>query len=203
MEEDSRIGLCGSKLCFYSAPHLVQAYGGSTYSPFTGRNRHIGLSEPASAREDRAIVERQLGYIVGASMLVSKTFLDEVGPMSEDYFLYFDEIDWATRARGKFLLAYAPGSIVFHKQGNSMGGQWLTRWNAPQESFIVSDFYAIRNQIRFTRRYYPRYLPVVALTVAWRLLKRIVAGKTKRARAVWRGVSSAFSGELLDPGSRN
>jgi len=200
-QEDPRIGICGSKLCFYSAPHVVQAYGGSTYSPLTGRNRHIGALKPVSEREDRDKIEQQLGYIVGASMLVSRRFLDSVGLMNEDYFLYQEEIDWATRAKGKFSQGYAPGSIVFHKQGNSMGGKWLTRWSEPEESFILSDFYGIRNQIRFTRRYYPQYLPMVAVTVAWRLLKRVVAGKRKRVRSVIRGVSSAFSGELLDPAS--
>ena len=202
MEEDPRIGICGSKLCFYSAPHLVQAYGGSTYSPLTARNRHIGISKPASVQEDRASVERQLGYIVGASMLISRDFLDGVGLMSEDYFLYGEEIDWATRAKGTFLQGYAPESLVFHKQGNSMGGQWLTRWSEPEESFIVSDFYSVRNQLRFTRRYYPRYLPVVAVNIAWRLLKRVLAGKRKRAWSVLRGASAAFSGKLLDPAPR-
>jgi GT2 family glycosyltransferase len=201
MEEEPRIGICGSKLCFYSAPHLIQAYGGSTYSPLTGRNSHIGVLESVAAADNRAAVERQLRYIIGASLLVSKNFLASIGLMSEDYFLYYEELDWATRARGKFFQGYAPGSIVFHKQGSSMGGKWLARKNAPEESFIVSDFYSIRNQIRFTRRYYPQYLPIVAITVAWRLIKRVVAGKRKRARVVLRGVSAAFSGERLDPAS--
>jgi GT2 family glycosyltransferase len=197
IEEDSRIGICGSKLCFYSAPHLIQAYGGSTYSPLTGRNRHIGEFKPVSTVEDKAQVERQLGYVVGASLLISRRFLDCIGLMSEDYFLYYEELDWATRAKGKFLQGYAPGSIVFHKQGDSVGGKALMRNGQPEEGFIVSDFYSIRNQIRFTRRYYPQYLPVVASTVAWRLLKRIVAGKRKRVRSVIQGVVSAFSGKLL------
>lgn len=201
VEKDPGIGICGSKLCFYSAPHLVQAYGGATYSPVTGRNRHIGALKPASEREDRTKIEKQLQYIIGASMLVSKRFLNSVGLMNEEYFLYFDEIDWATRAQGKFSQAYAPTSIVFHKQGNSMGGKWLTRWSEPEENFILSDFYGVRNQIRFTRRYYPQYLPLVTVNIAWRLLKRIIAGKKKRVRSVIQGVSSAFSGKLLDPTS--
>jgi GT2 family glycosyltransferase len=193
MEEDTQIGICGSKLCFYSAPRLVQAYGGAAYSPVTGRNRHLGEFESASVAEDRAEVEDQMGYVVGASQFVSRCFLSSIGFMSEDYFLYYEELDWATRARGKFRLGYAPGSIVYHKQGSSMGGKSLGRKAKPEESFVVSDFYGIRNQIRFTRRFYPQYLPAVAITVAWRLLKRIAAGKRKRAWSVIQGVFSAFS----------
>jgi GT2 family glycosyltransferase len=194
MEEDSRIGICGSKLCFYSAPLLVQAYGGAAYSPLTGRNRHLGEFEEVNVEEDRTAVEGQLGYVVGASMLVSRRFLSSIGFMNEDYFLYYEELDWATRAKGKFLLGYAPRSVVYHKQGSSIGGKSLGRKAKPEENFVVSDFYGIRNQIRFTRRYYPQYLPAVAITVAWRLLKRIAAGKRKRAWSVIQGVFSAFSG---------
>ena len=196
VEEDPRIGICGSRLRFYSAPHLIQAYGGSTYSPRTGRNRHIGEFRLASETEDRAEVERQIGYVVGASLFISRRFLSCIGLMSEDYFLYCEELDWAERAKGKFLQGYAPGSIVFHKQGSSAGGKALNRRSEPEENFIVSDFYSVRNQIRFTRRYYPQYLFLVVGTVAWRLLKRIAAVKTKRVRSVVRGVLSAFSGDL-------
>jgi hypothetical protein len=199
MEEDRQLGICGSRLCFYSAPNLIQAYGGATYNPLTGRNHHIGEFKPATAAENRTEVERRLGYVVGASMLISRRFLSAVGLLNEDYFLYYEEIDWATRAKGKFTQAYAPASIVFHKQGNSMGGKSLGREKMPEESFILSDFYSVRNQIRFTRRYYPQYLPIVALTVAWRLMKRVLAGKRRRVRSVVKGVLSAFSGELFDP----
>jgi GT2 family glycosyltransferase len=195
MEEDPRIGICGSKLCFYAAPLLVQAYGGASYSPLTGRNRHLGEFELVSAPESRIAVEDQLGYIVGASLLVSRRFLSSIGFMNEDYFLYYEELDWAARARGKFLLGYAPESIVYHKQGSSIGGKSLRRKAQPEESFVMSDFYSIRNQILYTRRYYPQYLPTVGVTVAWRLLKRIAAGKRKRAWAVIRGVYSALSGK--------
>lgn len=41
--------------------------------------------------------------------------------MSEDYFLCFEELDWATRAKGLYSLAYAPNSIVYHKEGASIG----------------------------------------------------------------------------------
>ena len=46
-------------------------------------------------------------YVSGASMLASRAFLENVGLMEESYFLYFEELDWALRARGKFDLAYA------------------------------------------------------------------------------------------------
>lgn len=167
----------------------------------TGRNGYIGELKPVCAAEDRGAIQGRFGYVVGASLSVSRRFLSAIGLMSEDYFLYYEELYWATRAMGKFSQGYAPGSIAFHKQGRSIGGKSLGRDAEREESHLVSDFYSMRNQIRFTRRYYPRYLPIVAITVASRLLKRIVAGKGKRVRFVIRGLCSAFSGKLLDPAS--
>jgi GT2 family glycosyltransferase len=41
--------------------------------------------------------------------------------MEESYFLYFEEHDWAARAKGKFDLGYANNSIIYHKEGRSIG----------------------------------------------------------------------------------
>jgi GT2 family glycosyltransferase len=54
-----------------------------------------------------------MDYVVGASMLVSAKFITKVGLMAEDYFLYFEEIDWAFGRGVEFSLAFAPRSYVF------------------------------------------------------------------------------------------
>src|SRR5260370_5037802 len=58
VEEEPRIGICGSRLCFYSAPQLIQAYGGSTDSPRTRRNRHNVEFIPGNEVKDRGPVIR-------------------------------------------------------------------------------------------------------------------------------------------------
>ena len=42
--------------------------------------------------------------------------------MCEDYFHYYEDIDWSTRAKINFRLGYAPESVVYHKEGGSSGG---------------------------------------------------------------------------------
>jgi len=36
--------------------------------------------------------ENKIEYVIGASMLVSKDFIKDIGFMCEDYFLYFEEL---------------------------------------------------------------------------------------------------------------
>ncbi len=79
--------------------------------------------DPAGGGEAVAdTVEPHLDYLSGASMLVGRRFLDRVGPMREDYFLYCEEIEWCQRARQAGLaLGFAPDARVRHAGGTTTG----------------------------------------------------------------------------------
>jgi len=99
--------------------------------------------------------------------------------MNEDYFLYFEEIDWATRSEGNYSLLYAQDSIVFHKEGSSIGSS-----NDPLQKSCLSDYYSLRNRLRFTRRYYPLLLPATYIGLLIALLNRIRRGQIDRAAMI-------------------
>jgi len=122
-----------------------------------------------------------MNYVEGASMLVSRQFLDEVGLLCEDYFLYFEEADWAIRAKGRFSLGYAPLSIVYHKVGGSIGTS-----SNPATMSYTSDYFNIHNRLQFTRRFYLAALPTVWLVIVGSLLLRLCLGKWDRAMMIFR-----------------
>jgi GT2 family glycosyltransferase len=126
-----------------------------------------------------------MNYVEGASMLVSRQFLIEVGLLCEDYFLYFEEADWAIRAEGRFRPGYAPKSIVYHKVGGSIGTS-----SNPASKSITCDYFNIRNRLLFTRRFYPAALPTVWLVIVGALLLRLFLGKWDRAKMILRLLSS-------------
>ena len=104
-------------------------------------------------------------------MMSSRRFLAEVGLMAEDYFVFYEEIDWAIRARrGGFRLGYASRAIVYHKEGASIGSGTGERRSA------FAEYFGMRNKLRFTWRFYPWALPSVWLLswaqVARRLMQR-------------------------------
>jgi GT2 family glycosyltransferase len=121
-----------------------------------------------------------MNYVEGASLLVSKQFLEEIGLMCEDYFLYFEETDWAIRAHGRYSLAYAPDSIVYHKVGASIGTS-----SKPWEKSYTCDYFSVRNRLFFTSRYYPNAFPIVYLTLIATLFARAILGKWDRVRAIF------------------
>jgi GT2 family glycosyltransferase len=120
-------------------------------------------------------------------MLLSRRLLTHVGSLSEDYFLYYEEIDLAMRARGKCRMAYAPKSVVFHKEGRSIGSSSLGR---PSR---LSIFLLYANKLVFVRKFYPVFLPSVFLGVLWDVFKALVKGDLDRAWIIvnaiaWRDV---------------
>ena len=142
-------GICGSTLAYYDHPECVQALGGASFDFRRGIARHLGVGDKIETQRDVDTIERALDYVVGASMLVSTKFLVDIGLMSEEYFLYYEEIDWATRAQGRFGLAWAPDSVVYHKEGASIGSSHRARPSA------TSLRYLYRNRLRFARLHTP------------------------------------------------
>lgn len=187
MQRDPGLGLCGSTLVYEGQRGTVQALGGARYNRWLGSVRHIGQHQPRAQAVDEGTVEDQLDYLIGASMLASRTFLETVGLLQEDYFLYFEELDWAARARGTFRLGYAAKSIVYHKEGSSIGGTD----RAKTTKSYTADLYALKNRVRFTRRFYPYALPTVYLGLTVALFNRLRRRQWKRvallARIMLRG----------------
>lgn len=151
MQDNPRIGMCGSTLAYFDQPDVAQALGGSRFDFKSGRGEHIGLGEMLSAPRDTQMTERSMDYVAGASMMVSRAFLNEVGFMCEDYFLYFEELDWAMRAKGKFDLAWASASVILHKEGASIGSSHRSRPSATSLQYLY------RNRLRFAARHTPQH----------------------------------------------
>jgi GT2 family glycosyltransferase len=179
--QQSSVGICGSTIRMYHNRKRIQALGGGHYCRWIGLPWHYGRFSRWGKTINLKRAEAWMNYVEGASMLVSRQFLDEVGLLCEDYFLYFEEADWAIRAEGRFRLGYAPQSIVYHKIGGSIG----TSSNPAKISYI-SDYYNIRNRLLFTRRFHPAALPTVRLVIAGSLLLRLCLGKCDRAVMVFR-----------------
>ena len=169
MRRDPGLGLCGSTLLYEAQRDTVQALGGARYNRWLGTVAHVGQHQPRTKPIDERAVEKQIDYLVGASMLASRSFLEQIGPLQDDYFLYFEELDWAARARGRFRLGYASKSVVYHKEGSSIGGND----RAKDIKSYTADLYALKNRVRFTRRFYPYALPTVYLGLLVALLNRV------------------------------
>lgn len=180
MEQKPSAGMCGSTVRYYHDRGKIQALGGGHYLRWLGLPWHYGRFARRGNVPDPERAEHSMNYIEGASLLVSVDFLAQIGLMCEDYFLYFEEADWALRGRGRFTLAYAAESVVYHKVGGSIG----TSSNPGKKSYTC-DYFNIRNRILFTRRFFPACLPTVHLVIFGEFLLRLLLFKRDRAAMIF------------------
>jgi GT2 family glycosyltransferase len=170
-----KTGVVGSTIRYYDRPDIVEALAGARFNRTNMTTRQVGRGLPLEESQiDAAAVERDLFYITGASMLVSNAFVREIGLMQEDYFLYFEELDWAMRGRDRFTWGYAADSHVFHKSGATS--------SKVLPAFTANLYY--RNRIRFAVRFFPKQLPAVRRELAIEFLRHFVRGRWTNARIV-------------------
>ncbi|RDC62973.1 glycosyltransferase family 2 protein [Adhaeribacter pallidiroseus] len=149
-------GIIGTKLLFYEQPELLQGIGGN-YNKWSGLTSHVlentNDKSLKSIYSEKAVVD----YPIGASMVVTKAFIEEVGLMEEDYFLYFEELDWTQRAhkKGLSIISFL-NCKVYHKESASIG-------NSTGKKSKIADFYNLRNRILISQRFFKPYLPLVYL----------------------------------------
>lgn len=173
--DDTRVGMLGSTIRYYGSPDIVQCLGGGHLSEATLNSRLIAEGSALEViPRDPSEVEAQMSYVMGASMLVSRDFVLEIGLLQEDYFLYYEEIDWALRGRHKFTLAYAPESHVFHKSGASS-------WKV-MPLFTTNLYY--KNRIRFVSRFFPDRVGAAKLGLTVDLLRHLLRRRWGHARIV-------------------
>jgi GT2 family glycosyltransferase len=171
-----KVGMVGSTMVYFHDKKTVQALGGSVYKPWTGTMREIGNGLQWPCPVDEAAVEAQMSYVCGASMLVSAELIRDVGLMQEDYFLFFEEIDWCERARkAGYELAYASQAVVFHKEGAAIGTGTGARRS------LLAEYYGMRNKLKVTWRFFPWAMPTVWLISWLQVLRRLMQGRPANA----------------------
>jgi len=139
LEQDHTIGMVSPKIKFHWDDSLIQYAGYTPMNKWTIRNHSIGYHEKDDGRFDK---EGETASIHGAAMMVPRKIIDEVGMMTEIYFLYYEEHDWAEMIkRAGYKIYYQPKSYILHKESIATGKF------SPLKTYYIS-----RNRILFARR---------------------------------------------------
>lgn len=140
MEGNSEIGLLSPLILFFDHPNIIQYAGFTEMNFITCRNRSIGGGE--TNEQQYATDDRETGYCHGAAMMCRKADLDQIGIMAENYFLYYEELDWCERFKnaGKKIW-FTGGAHIYHKESISVG----------KESRLKT-YFMTRNRMLFIRK---------------------------------------------------
>jgi len=171
-QREGNYGIVGSRLVFTSSG-LVQTWGGNKWRPWLGRGKLLGLNQPVDTLPNITAIESRLGFVSGASMYVSRSYIENVGVMDENFFVYCEEVDWCLR-RGSFRLGYAHDSVVRHIAGAKSGSSPRKKDRSRFSLYLME-----RNRILLARKRYRRW---------WWLLAFLALGQASehllRARSV-------------------
>lgn len=157
-----RFAAIGGRILYAGQNKTVQTDGGRLHRlSFTGINVNRGLDGASCTMPD----PESLDYISGASLLVSRTFIERAGLMDERWFLYYEEIDWQLR-RGDLPIALEPEARVVHRAGASIGSGRPDERTSP-----LAVYFMTRNLLPFVARWSPARLPFAYAMAWWKLFR--------------------------------
>jgi len=187
-------GIVGSRIVYVSSGR-VQLWGGLKYWPLLGRCRSHGENEHFDTTPDVQAIEAKLDVISGASMFVSREYIEAVGVMDEDFFVYYEDVEWSLR-RGNFRLGYAHDSIVRHVAGATSGSGGL-RPKRSRFNLYLSE----RNRVLIAKKRFSTIWPLLAFLALFQTVEFLVRFHSGRAFGIavagwWAGVT----GETGMPG---
>ena len=183
IRSDPAQGMIGTVIRYYAAPEKVQALGGMTFNPLTGGNAGIHGNKPFKAPWDGRAAARRAACVLGASLTVTRAFVETVGLMGEDYFLYFEEMDWARRNRGRFSIGLSRGSVVYHKHGGSIGSSAKKGGRSAQ-----SEYWLLRARLLFYRKYHPLLLPLIWVQGLAQTARRVLRRQPESVKAMMKAL---------------
>jgi len=150
MEENPLAGIAGSRL--EDAQGVVECSAHTAHSPL-GELESSARLGPLSRMLRRYVVspppresQHRCEWVSGASLVVRRKVIEAIGGLDEGFFLYFEEVDFCTRARkAGWEVWFVPESRIVHLEGASTGVQAVNKrrpryWYDSRRRYFVKHF---------------------------------------------------------------
>lgn len=137
-------GLAIGKI-LYEAERDKIWYAGGSLSSITGRNSHYRYN---MSDDNSSGIPEHVTYATGCMMLIPRRTLEDVGMLSEEYFMYEEDADYCVKVRkAGYDIVYVPDSRIYHKVSSSASNLG-----------DMQQYYIVRNKFIMLRENYK--LPV-------------------------------------------
>ncbi len=150
MDANPAVGIAGGKLISPNGKLQYSCY--KFYTPMTIVYRRTFLGRTAVGKANtRAFLMKDFNHkeitdvdwLMGSCLIVRKKACDEVGGMDEQFFLYFEDVDWCRRMwNAGWRVAYVPQSVFshFHQRSSDKGALFGILFNRLTREHIKSAF---------------------------------------------------------------
>ena len=123
---------------------------------------------------------RDVDWLSGCCVLARRTLYEQIGGLDDEYFMYFEDVDWSMRAhQGGWQVVYYPGPTVIHEVGRST--------DKAVKRMIVRHH---RSAYRFFVKHYPAWQRphrrvILATGLAMRLVMVLMRNQLLRIKLRW------------------
>lgn len=145
LDKQLQVGIVSPKILYHNHPEIIQYAGFTEINYYTIRNKCIGQFEKDNGQYNHAT--GPTGFAHGAAMMIRSEAIKKVGLMAENYFLYYEEMDWCEQIKkNNYSIWVNMQAVIFHKESVSVGTK-----------SALKEYFMNRNRILFARRNAPLF----------------------------------------------
>lgn len=160
-------GLVGSLIFKMQNPDEVEVYGG-------GHVRFLTAQLLPNFNPD---IKTGFDYVAGTSLLIKRKVAEEVGILDENFFMYWEDIEYTYRVKKKgYTVIYAPESKVYHSTHGSTKGRFSQR-----------EYLFAKGTVLFYKKHIWYWPVALAIAYTGKMINRLAAGDFKNMRTVTKG----------------
>lgn len=139
-EKNKNIGLLSPMILYHDDKRIIQYAGYTPLNYLTARNAQIGQYEKNTGQFDGITTET--GFCHGAAVMCRTEDMHKAGLMDENYFLYYEELDWCEKFKRIGKGIYFTGkTLIYHKESISVG-----------KDSAIKTYFLTRNRMLFIRK---------------------------------------------------
>lgn len=163
IKEDPSIGIAGPKLlnfngtlqysCFHFYRPITVVYRRTFLNKFSFAKKHLDWF---LMKEYDHNSPKEVDWLMGSAMLVSREAVDKVGLMDSRFYMYMEDVDWCRRFwENGYKVVYCPLSVMNHYHGKG----------SDKGSFFYSIFFNkltwihIFSAVKYFNKYWGKKLP--------------------------------------------
>ncbi|MBP9500995.1 MAG: glycosyltransferase family 2 protein [Candidatus Promineofilum sp.] len=179
IEQSADVGLVTAKIYYAAEPRRIWTVGANF-------NIFLDLKDGGAGQTDAGQWDspRDIDFAPFCAMLIRREVIEQAGLLDEEFFLYYEDMDYCRRAKAAgWRIRLCPSARVLHDVSASSGGR-----DSPMERYWMA-----QSSGRYFRKHGrgPRMLLIIPFRLASAIkmtARLLAAGKRDALRAYWHGL---------------
>lgn len=177
-ESYESVGFVGPKTYLYDNQCIIQAAGGGNIDFLRGESHEFAFMQKDAGRYDKIL---EMDYVGGSCLLVKREVIEKVGLLDENYFMYWEDVDWCFNGRESgYKSIYSYKSKIWHKYGTSSQNYFKTYYHNRNRIYFMRKHSQPKSFKKFKTHYFKEIIKESGYQLIykrnWKLFKSLIKG---------------------------